>query len=80
MIRHVSIRAEDEVIAGAPCFAWFDTIADEFCTFSGNQVWATWDDFSKDWRDEPMRKDPLVRFLNLFPEPSNQEPGAQRRE
>jgi len=67
MIRHVSISADDQVIADTPCFAWFDTVTDSFCEFSGNQVWATWEDFELDWSDEPGDKRELERFKGLFP-------------
>lgn len=67
MIRHVNISAEDQVIPDTPCFAWFNTVDDTFLSFSGDQVWATWEDFERDWRDEAGRKHPLERFRGLFP-------------
>ena len=67
MIRHVSVSSEDHVIADTPCFAWFNTIDDTFLSFSRAQVWATWEDFERDWHDETGHKYPLDRFKGLFP-------------
>ena len=68
MIRCVRISADDQVIPETPCFAWFNTVVGHFLEFSQEQVWATWDDFERDWRDddEHPHKHPLERFRGLF--------------
>lgn len=43
-------------------FAFFDTITDKFCEFSGNQYWDSLDEFKEDYTGND-----IDRFLNLIP-------------
>jgi len=79
MIRFVKIRAEDHVLladdpdtGGADGFAWYDTTQDRFLEIADNQVWANWDEFERDWKEERYLDEErehsrsLDRFKRLF--------------
>jgi len=65
MIRIVNISKDDQVIADRDCFAWFDTITDEFIDFSDNSVWASWGDFMDDFNDDDKGYS-ASRFSGLY--------------
>ena len=73
MIRCVHISADDDVIEGTACFAWYDTDLDIFLCFNGNRVWETWDNFVDDWLTSDLAscgiskspEYPLDRFRGL---------------
>ena len=68
MIRYVHIRREDEVFPDSGGFAWYSTVTDCFLEFYGNQVWATWERFEKDYLlGNGDTTCDLDRFRSLFP-------------
>ena len=52
----------DQILEGGRQFAWFNTVIDCFEEHSGEQVWATWAEFERDF----MGTD-LPRYHRLFP-------------
>ena len=66
MIRLVHISKSDEVMADKDCFAWFDTVSDEFVDFCRESVWTTWDEFRSDAMEEGHDDYTLKRFWNLY--------------
>ncbi|HEY8877778.1 MAG TPA: hypothetical protein VIN03_09465 [Roseateles sp.] len=64
MIRFVDIRGQDI----GHRFAFWDTIRQEFCTFSGCQAWDDADDFARDYRSHGQEFfGGLERFTGLMP-------------
>ena len=63
MIRFINLGhqldIDDEL---SPSFAFFDTVCDKFCEFSGEQVWRTVEDFL-----EGYDSDDVDRYLRLIP-------------
>lgn len=60
MIRFINLK--DQITEGANEFAFYDTVTDSFCWFSGSQRWSSVEEFKQDYDD-----DDLQRFLNLIP-------------
>jgi len=68
MIRFIDLK--DQILEYCPMFAWYDTIADSFLEFSGNQTWESWEEFTNDYNDERdiPKSWPLKRFKTLINE------------
>ena len=62
MIRFINLTGQIFIDDDDPYFAWYDTVIDEFMTFSDCQVWDSWGDFVKDYDG-----DDLERFRRLIP-------------
>jgi len=76
MIRFIDLG--DQILEGQRKFAWWDTIHDEFFSFSLEQAWETWKEFQDAYRlsfpttDEIAsgnvpNPEELARFKGLFP-------------
>ncbi len=68
MIRFINLKGqiylEDE-----PCFAFYNTITDEFITLIGNQTWDDWKEFEKDYYSSNITHNwDIDRFKSLIPE------------
>lgn len=63
MIRFIDLS--DQICEGEKEFAFFNTTAYAFLTFSGNQVWDTKQDFIEDYNSD---SDELNRYLGLIPD------------
>ncbi|OPB87826.1 hypothetical protein [Elizabethkingia occulta] len=58
----VYIDLKDQIIEGENRFAFYDTITDSFCSFSGCQSWSSVDEFKMDYDG-----DNIGRFICLIP-------------
>ncbi|MDE5525679.1 hypothetical protein [Elizabethkingia meningoseptica] len=58
----VYIDLKDQIIEGEDRFAFYDTITDSFCSFSGCQSWTNMDEFKMDYDG-----DEIDRFLSKIP-------------
>ena len=69
MIRFIDIGDQIFIDGETKSFAWFDTITDEFLTFSGSQTWDSWNEFVDDYNFQKGTPEilPLSRFKRLFP-------------
>lgn len=79
MIRFVDL--EDQIIAGWFCFAWYDTVRDEFIEVGGSRTWDTWEEFETDYIDGPPDnlEFTLKRFRSLFPKQKIQQGSSMNR-
>jgi hypothetical protein len=59
MIRFIDIGTQ---IMESKKFAFYDTVTDRFCTFSGSQTWETRKEFISDYDG-----DDLLRYIILMP-------------
>uniref|UniRef100_UPI0038928F30 hypothetical protein n=1 Tax=Elizabethkingia miricola TaxID=172045 RepID=UPI0038928F30 len=58
----VYIDLKDQIIEGEDRFAFYDTITDSFCSFSGCQSWSSMDEFKMDYDG-----DEIERFTSKIP-------------
>jgi hypothetical protein len=54
MIRFVDLGRQLSLSLDEQHFAFFDTITDEFRTFSGNCVWSSWEEFEADYTGDEL--------------------------
>ena len=66
MIRIVYIDRDDMVKYDRACFAVFDTLDDQFMMFCDRQVWASWNDFVRDFNSDCDAPELLERIKRLF--------------
>ena len=52
----------EQILEGERCFAWFNTVVDQFEEYGGVQAWQTWAEFEQD-----CGGDDLLRYRGLFP-------------
>lgn len=64
MIRFIDLG--DQIIEGLNEFAFYDTVKDSFCTFSGNCTWESINEFKESYDGND-----LLRFLSLIPDSWN---------
>lgn len=64
MIRFIDLS--DQIIEGLTEFAFYDTVNDEFCSFSGNSTWESINEFKESYDGND-----LLRFLTLIPDSWN---------
>ncbi|ROH98267.1 hypothetical protein EGI16_21560 [Chryseobacterium sp. G0240] len=62
MIRFIDLTGQIYLDDEEKSFAFFDTITDKFCEFSGNQYWDNIEDFKNDYTGNE-----IDRFLRLIP-------------
>jgi hypothetical protein len=62
MIRFIDLRGQIDLDRCNQCFAFYDTVVEQFVTFSSNQIWETVADFTADYKGHNLQ-----RFLNLIP-------------
>jgi hypothetical protein len=70
MIRFINLGKQLWVDDEEECpddFAFFDTVRDEFKTFSGFQVWNRLTDFIVDFKSDNNKED-IWRYFNLMPD------------
>ena len=65
MIRFLNL--EDQICAGEKHFAFYDTVSGTICSFGGEQVFSSVEDFECAHREEQTIR-PISRFLSLIPE------------
>lgn len=61
MIRFIDLTGQIYLDDEEKSFAFFDTVTDKFCMFSGNQYWDNVEDFKNDFTG-----DDIDRFLRLM--------------
>ena len=62
MIRFIDLTGQIYLDDEEKSFAFFDTVTDKFCEFSGNQYWDNIEDFKSDYTG-----DDINRFVRLMP-------------
>lgn len=62
MIRFIDLTGQIYQDDNEKSFAFFDTVRDKFCEFSGCQIWDDVQEFKDDYRG-----DQIARFLSLIP-------------
>ncbi len=69
MIRFIDLGFQIEPFPGGRrCFAWWDTIHDEFIKFSGDYAWHSWESFIEFRALEPQMTSVLLeRLRGLYP-------------
>lgn len=63
MIRFIDLTGQIYLDDEEKCFAFFDTVRDKFCEFSGCQQWDSIEEFKNDYTGDEVN-----RYLSLIPE------------
>ena len=70
MIRFIDLT--DQILDDEFCFAWYDTVIDEFIEIGDVFVWYSWSEFEFDYKNDKP-KFALDRFHGLFPKEVQQQ-------